>query len=52
MTTDSQMGALKSGQGLQLPSSLPHSCEVLERTEVLDIFSPPSETTGLDATTV
>ena len=42
---------LKGGQVLQLPSNVPHSCEVLERTVVLDIFSPPSEKTGIDAST-
>lgn len=38
---------VKGGQVLQLPSNVPHSCEVLERTVVLDIFSPPSPKTSV-----
>ena len=33
---------------LYLPANLPHSAEALEDTIVLDIFSPPSEKTGID----
>ncbi len=37
-----------SGQVLHLPSNVPHSCEAIETTIVLDIFSPTAETTGID----
>jgi len=39
---------LAAGQVLELPSNVPHCCDVLERAVVLDIFSPPSATTGID----
>lgn len=39
---------VEGGQVLELPSNVPHSCEALEKSVVLDIFSPPSETTGID----
>ncbi len=45
---DRQDVILAGGQVLHLPSNAPHSCEVLERAIVLDVFSPPSETTGVD----
>lgn len=34
---------------IHLPSNFPHSAEALEDTLILDIFSPPSEKTGIDA---
>lgn len=39
---------LTAGQVLHLPSNVPHSAEAVEETLVLDVFSPPTETTGLD----
>jgi len=36
------------GEVLHLPSNLPHSAEALEDSRLIDIFSPPSETTGVD----
>jgi quercetin dioxygenase-like cupin family protein len=36
------------GEVIHLPANLPHSAEALEDTLILDIFSPPSETTGID----
>ncbi len=36
------------GEVLLLPSDVPHDAEALERTVVLDVFSPPSATTGID----
>ena len=36
------------GEVLHLPSELPHSCRALEDTLILDLFSPPSATTGVD----
>lgn len=40
---------LEGGQVLELPSNVPHACEALERCEILDLFSPVSEGTGVDA---
>ena len=37
-----------TGEVLHLPSNLPHSAFAEERTVVLDVFSPPSATTGID----
>lgn len=31
-----------------LPAGVPHGAEALEATRILDIFSPPSEKTGID----
>lgn len=39
-----------AGEILLLPSRAPHSALALEDTVVLDIFSPPSATTGIDRT--
>ncbi len=39
---------LVGGQVLHLPSHVVHSAEALQDTVVLDIFSPPSEKTGVD----
>lgn len=36
------------GEVIHLPSGVPHSAEALVDTVVLDVFSPPSETTGID----
>lgn len=36
------------GEIIHLPSNIPHSAEAIEETVVLDIFSPPSATTGID----
>lgn len=33
---------------IHLPSHFPHSAEALEDTLILDIFSPPSDKTGID----
>lgn len=37
-----------AGEVLQLPANVPHSAEALEDSILLDIFSPPSATTGVD----
>ena len=37
-----------AGQVMQLPPFVPHAARALERTVVLDLFSPPSEKTGID----
>jgi quercetin dioxygenase-like cupin family protein len=39
---------VKGGEVLHLPSNVPHGVVALEETLVLDLFSPPSETTGID----
>lgn len=40
---------LTAGQTLHIPAGAPHGAEALEDTLILDIFSPPSEKTGVDA---
>lgn len=45
---DQQELIVSAGEILHLPSMVPHAAEALEDTVVLDIFSPPSETTGID----
>ena len=39
---------VKAGEVLHLPSNVPHAAEALETSVILDIFSPPSATTGVD----
>lgn len=39
---------LVGGEVLYLPANVPHSAEALEETVILDLFSPPSATTGVD----
>ena len=39
---------LTGGEVLHLPCNVPHGAEALEETLVLDLFSPPSEKTGID----
>ena len=41
----------RTGDVLHLPSNVPHAAEALEDTRVLDLFAPPSETTGVDRAT-
>lgn len=40
--------AVGAGQVLHLPPNVPHWCEALEDSVVLDVFSPPSQKTGID----
>jgi quercetin dioxygenase-like cupin family protein len=40
---------LGPGEVIHFPGNFPHSAEALEETLILDIFSPPSEKTGIDA---
>ncbi len=42
---------VRGGQVLMLPGMVWHSCRALERTSILDLFSPISQTTGVDAHT-
>ncbi len=39
---------LQAGEVLHLPAHLPHSAFAIEDCLILDIFSPPSEKTGID----
>jgi quercetin dioxygenase-like cupin family protein len=39
---------VSAGEMLHLPAGVPHSAFAIEETLVLDIFSPPSEKTGID----
>ena len=39
---------VKAGEVIHLPSNVPHSAEAVSDTEVLDLFSPPSQKTGID----
>ena len=41
---------LTGGEVLHLPANVPHSAEALQETVILDLFSPPSEKTGIDQT--
>jgi len=40
---------LSGGEVLHLPSGTPHSAHAVVESLVLDIFAPPSATTGVDA---
>ncbi len=39
---------VRGGEVLHLPSHVPHGVVAMEETVVLDLFSPPSATTGID----
>jgi quercetin dioxygenase-like cupin family protein len=39
---------VSAGEVLHLPGNVPHSAFALEDSVILDIFSPPSLTTGID----
>lgn len=47
-SADRQMIDVGAGEVIHLPSNLPHSAEALVDTVVIDVFSPPSQTTGID----
>ena len=38
----------RAGDVIHFPSFAPHAAEALEDTVILDIFTPPSEKTGID----
>jgi quercetin dioxygenase-like cupin family protein len=40
---------VRAGQVMVLPPFVPHAAKALERTVVFDLFSPPSEKTGIDS---
>ena len=39
---------VSAGGVMELPPFVPHAAKALERTVVFDLFSPPSEKTGID----
>lgn len=39
---------LRGGEVLHLPANVPHSAAAIEDSVILDLFSPPSEKTGVD----
>ncbi len=43
-----RMVEVGAGEMLHLPPDVPHSAQAMEDSIVLDIFSPPSEKTGID----
>lgn len=47
---DERIITLRAGQVLVIPPDVPHGAEALKRTVLIDCFSPPSETTGVDQT--
>jgi len=47
-TDDYRVITCKGGDTLHLPSNVPHSAEAIEQSIILDLFSPPSEKTGID----
>lgn len=44
----SESVTLEPGQVLVIPSNAPHSAHAIEDCLILDVFSPPSEMTGVD----
>lgn len=47
--SESEKVIVEAGQVLELPPNLPHACKALELCRILDLFSPVSEKTGVDA---
>lgn len=47
-TADEHETQLTAGQAIVLPPNVPHGAEALEDSLLLDLFSPPSEKTGID----
>jgi len=47
-TLDYREVNLHAGEVLHLPSNLPHSAFAVEDCVILDLFSPPSQKTGID----
>lgn len=45
---DGSTAELGPGEVLELPGNVPHGADALERSELLDIFSPVSLQTGID----
>jgi quercetin dioxygenase-like cupin family protein len=47
-SADHREVVVNAGEVLHLPANVPHSAEALVDSVVLDVFSPPSEKTGID----
>ena len=47
-STTKEIVDVRSGEVLHLPSNIPHGAKAMVDTRVLDLFSPPSATTGID----
>jgi quercetin dioxygenase-like cupin family protein len=47
-SSDRREVVVGAGEVMVLPANVPHSAEAMEDTLVLDVFSPPSEKTGID----
>jgi quercetin dioxygenase-like cupin family protein len=47
-SADRRVVVVGAGEVLHLPANLPHAAFAEEETVVLDVFSPPSEETGID----
>lgn len=47
-TPDHRTVTAAGGDVIELPGHVPHSAEALEDSVILDVFSPPSEKTGID----
>jgi len=47
-STDQRTVEVGPGEVMVLPSNVPHGGEALVDTVILDLFSPPSEKTGVD----
>ncbi len=39
---------VRGGEVLHLPSNVPHAALAIETSTVIDVFTPPSELTGID----
>ncbi|MHC4471612.1 MAG: cupin domain-containing protein [Planctomycetota bacterium] len=46
---DRRVLVVSAGEVLELPPGLPHAATALTDSVVIDVFSPPSETTGVDS---
>lgn len=40
---------VRAGDAILFPANVPHGGEALETTVILDLFSPPSQATGVDS---
>lgn len=47
-TESERTETLTAGKAIVLPANVPHGAEALADTLILDLFSPPSHTTGVD----
>lgn len=47
-SADQRETIVSAGEAILFPGNVPHGGEALEETVILDMFSPPSESTGVD----